>query len=83
MDNVPRNERARWSALESINIFGWCGSAAVGGIVVKMYHGNVIPLFGWTAGLQVLGLLPLVLLFGVDTQEGQGGSRQEEQEEDI
>lgn len=71
MDSVPRNERAKWSALESINIFGWCGSAAVGGILVKMFDGNILPVFGLTAGLQVLGLSPLVLFFGVDTHEGQ------------
>ena len=31
MDFVPKKERARWKALESVSAFGWCGSAALGG----------------------------------------------------
>mmetsp|Transcript_31486 Transcript_31486/g.37502 ORF Transcript_31486/g.37502 Transcript_31486/m.37502 type:complete len:554 (-) Transcript_31486:112-1773(-) len=33
MDFVPKNERARWKSLESVAVFGWCGSAALGGII--------------------------------------------------
>ena len=65
MDHVPSNERAKWSALESINIFGWCGSAALGGMLVNLFHGNVIPVFWFTAFFQVVGILPLVPLIKV------------------
>eukprot|EP00977_Amphora_coffeiformis_P027974 scaffold34676_cov176-Amphora_coffeaeformis.AAC.3 len=75
MDNVPSTERAKWSALESINIFGWCGSAAIGGIVVKAFHGNVLPVFYLNAALQVVGSLPLMVLFGIENKE------QEQEEE--
>lgn len=75
MDNVPSGERAKWSALESINIFGWCGSAAIGGIIVKTFQGNVLPVFIVTAALQVVGSLPLVALFGIEEEE----QEQEEQ----
>eukprot|EP00298_Acanthocystis_sp_HF-20_P014205 c20673_g2_i1.p1 GENE.c20673_g2_i1~~c20673_g2_i1.p1 ORF type:complete len:470 (+),score=169.33 c20673_g2_i1:56-1411(+) len=33
MDFVPKSSRARWKSLESIAQFGWCGSAAIGGIL--------------------------------------------------
>jgi hypothetical protein len=69
MDNVPSEERAKWSALESINIFGWCGTAAVGGYLVERFHGNVLPVFYISAMLQVVGSLPLVMLIRVETLE--------------
>ena len=61
MDHVPSHERAKWSALESINIFGWCGSAAIGGLLVK-HFGGVLPVFYISAFLQLVGTLPLVAL---------------------
>lgn len=69
MDNVPSEERAKWSALESINIFGWCGTAAVGGYLVERFQGNVLPVFYISALLQVVGSLPLVLLIRIETLE--------------
>lgn len=69
MDNVPSEERAKWSALESINIFGWCGSAALGGYLVYLWDGAVVPLFYLTASLQIIGALPLVMLFGIENRE--------------
>eukprot|EP00239_Pterosperma_sp_CCMP1384_P011720 CAMPEP_0197862120 /NCGR_PEP_ID=MMETSP1438-20131217/38634_1 /TAXON_ID=1461541 /ORGANISM="Pterosperma sp., Strain CCMP1384" /LENGTH=593 /DNA_ID=CAMNT_0043479557 /DNA_START=697 /DNA_END=2478 /DNA_ORIENTATION=- len=33
MDYVPKNQRARWKALESVASFGWCGSAMIGGVI--------------------------------------------------
>lgn len=60
MDNVPKNERAKWAALESINMFSWSGSAALGGILVH-YHGILFN-FCITAFLQFIGTLPLLLL---------------------
>ena len=37
MDYVPKETRARWKSLESIAQFGWCGSAALGGILADQY----------------------------------------------
>ena len=37
MDYVPKETRARWKSLDSIMMFGWCGSAAVGGIIADKY----------------------------------------------
>jgi hypothetical protein len=37
MDFVPKQERARWKSLESVGAFGWCGSAALGGILADKY----------------------------------------------
>ena len=34
MDSVPKNERGRWSALESVNVLSWSGSAVIGGLLV-------------------------------------------------
>ncbi|CAM9535324.1 unnamed protein product [Phaeothamnion confervicola] len=34
MDCVPKRQRARWSAIESVNRASWAGSAVVGGILV-------------------------------------------------
>jgi len=33
MDYVPKQHRARWKSLESVSIFGWCGSAFIGGVL--------------------------------------------------
>ena len=33
MDAVPRNQRARWRALQSMAEYGWSGSAGLGGII--------------------------------------------------
>ena len=33
MDFVPKATRARWTSLDSVSSFGWCGSAALGGII--------------------------------------------------
>lgn len=60
MDSVPRSERAKWSALESVNMFSWSGSAAIGGLLVA-YKG-VLFNFCITAGIQFLASLPLVVL---------------------
>mmetsp|Transcript_28332 Transcript_28332/g.83380 ORF Transcript_28332/g.83380 Transcript_28332/m.83380 type:complete len:578 (-) Transcript_28332:226-1959(-) len=62
MDNVPRNERGKWSSLESVNMFSWAGSAAIGGWLVQT-HGIVFN-FCVTATLQVISTIPLIMLFG-------------------
>jgi predicted MFS family arabinose efflux permease len=40
MDFVPKETRARWKSLESISAFGWCGSAALGGVLADKYGYN-------------------------------------------
>eukprot|EP00538_Stauroneis_constricta_P000620 CAMPEP_0119558286 /NCGR_PEP_ID=MMETSP1352-20130426/10534_1 /TAXON_ID=265584 /ORGANISM="Stauroneis constricta, Strain CCMP1120" /LENGTH=544 /DNA_ID=CAMNT_0007605601 /DNA_START=35 /DNA_END=1669 /DNA_ORIENTATION=- len=64
MDNVPRKERAKWSALESVNMFSWSGSAALGGVLVGM-HGIIFN-FCVTSAFQVLATLPIIALFSLD-----------------
>jgi MFS family permease len=67
MDNVPSHERGRWSALESVNMFSWSGSAALGGVLVGWV--GIVPLFAITASIQFVSSLVVVSLFGVDTIE--------------
>lgn len=38
MDTCPASQRSRWKSLESISQFGWCGSAALGGVLCD-HHG--------------------------------------------
>jgi len=65
MDNVPSHERGKWSALESVNMFSWSGSAAFGGVLVGIF--GIVPLFAITAMTQLVSSLVVMLLFGVDT----------------
>ena len=60
MDNIPKEERAKWSALESLNMFSWSGSAALGGILVD-YKGIIFN-FCVTAFLQLLATAPIFTL---------------------
>lgn len=60
MDHVPKDERAKWGALESFNMFSWSGSAAIGGILVD-YHGILFN-FCITAALQLVATIPHLLL---------------------
>ena len=68
MDAVPKSERAKWSALESVNMFSWSGSAAIGGLLVG-YKGIIFNFFV-TGSVQFLATLPLVLLFSIEGREG-------------
>ena len=68
MDAVPRDERAKWSSLESLNMFSWSGSAALGGFLVA-YEGILFN-FCVTAFLQLLATIPVVILFPYDTADG-------------
>lgn len=60
MDHVPKEERAKWSALESFNMFSWSGSAALGGFLVQ--YDGILFNFWITAGLQFLATFPLLIL---------------------
>lgn len=67
MDSVPRGQRARWQSLSTVVRFGWCGSAAIGGVLADRY--GYASTFLVTAGLQLAatvmqcGLLPVVPRF--------------------
>jgi len=64
MDNVPKNTRSRWKSLESISVFGWCGSALFGGWLADDFSYSFSFLI--TAIMQLAGaflyipLIPLV-----------------------
>lgn len=60
MDNVPKSERAKWSALESLNMFSWSGSAVLGGFLVG-YRGIIFN-FCITATFQFIATFPTLLL---------------------
>jgi MFS family permease len=60
MDHVPKDERAKWSALESFNMFSWSGSAALGGILID--YDGILFNFCITAALQFVATLPHLLL---------------------
>ena len=67
MDHVPVNVRGRWKSLESVSAFGWCGSAALGGLLADKY--DYATTFVFTATLQGLGALiqiPLIALVPID-----------------
>ena len=64
MDAVPKQERAKWSALESLNMFSWSGSAALGGVLVGWR--GIIFNFCVTAGLQLVATIPLLVLASCD-----------------
>merc|ERR1740139_1907599 len=60
MDFVPKNQRARWKSLDSVAAFGWCGSAALGGILADKYDYPFTFLI--TAILQSIGCLSYLFL---------------------
>ena len=66
MDYAPKGERARWKALDSVSSFGWCGSAAIGGVLSDMYGYPFT--FVITIGMQAFAtlgycvLIPMVLV---------------------
>ena len=64
MDFVPASTRARWKALDSISIFGWCGSAALGGVLADKFSYSftfqITALLQGISGLILVLLLPLV-----------------------
>lgn len=67
MDTVPKHQRARWKSLESITAFGWCGSAALGGVLADHY--GYAFTFLITAGLQFGGTCLILLIRHVVPRE--------------
>jgi len=63
MDHVPKSARARWKSLDSISVFGWCGSAALGGYLADRYSYSTT--FLVTAAIQLAGTalqIPLIFI---------------------
>jgi Na+/melibiose symporter-like transporter len=67
-DSIPRDERGKWTALESVNTSAWSGSALIGAFLVRE-HGILLN-FILTGSLQFLATLPL--LFVVWKQRNSG-----------
>lgn len=63
MDFCRKEERARWQSLGSISRFGWCGSAAAGGVLADRY--GYAFTFYITAAVQLSGSLVLVPLLAL------------------
>jgi MFS family permease len=72
MDHVPKTERGQWSALESVNVSGWSGSAVLGGMLVGRI--GLTYLFLLTASLQIIATFPLIALFQDDELEQSASS---------
>ena len=51
-DYVTKKERARWNSAEAINVFGWSGSASLGGYIIER-HGYEA-MFLVTAAIQLV-----------------------------
>ena len=71
MDYVPKKTRARWKSLEAVSMFGWCGSALVGGVLADKLH-SYTKTFLITIGLQASGLVLYARLLGVVRREAPG-----------
>merc|ERR1712216_176315 len=70
-DFVPPKTRARWKALDSIAVFGWCGSAGLGGYLADQPGIGYAGTFKYTAAVQAFAtLLQLLLLPLVPRAEG-------------
>ena len=67
MDYVPKSTRARWKSLESISMFGWCGSALAGGVLADRF--GYTKTFLITIGLQASGMLFYAQLLGIVQKE--------------
>ncbi|SPQ93862.1 unnamed protein product (mitochondrion) [Plasmodiophora brassicae] len=60
MDIIPKKSRGTWNSLESVTIFSWTGSAAIGGIVVDQWGYRTC--FLATAALYAISCLPIMAL---------------------
>mmetsp|Transcript_11830 Transcript_11830/g.35243 ORF Transcript_11830/g.35243 Transcript_11830/m.35243 type:complete len:482 (-) Transcript_11830:26-1471(-) len=67
MDYVPKATRARWKSMESVSMFGWCGSALVGGVLADLY--GYAFTFAITIALQSTAVLVYSNLLGVVKRE--------------
>ena len=58
MDFVPKKQRGRWQALQSVNEFSWSGSAFLGGLLIDRY--GFTGIFTATACSQAMAIVPLI-----------------------
>ena len=73
MDLVSKKGRGKCNAMDSITMFGWSGSAVVGGFLVD--KGGYGATFGATAALQAVGVLIFALILPlVPPEESDGKS---------
>ena len=79
-DFVLKRHRGFWNSLESINAFSWCGSAMLGGFLVRMYTYETTFLI--TAALQGLSIVPIFVLLRIVPAEVEGGVAAPAAEED-
>lgn len=73
MDYVPKSKRARYNSIDSINRFGWSGSAVFGGFSVDKYGFG--PLFFMTACILFLSSFIFSFLTAVVPREELGNNR--------
>ena len=63
-DYVSKKRRAKWNGLESVNIFSWSGSAALGGVLIDTigYRGTflITAAMQGTSALLLSTITPLV-----------------------
>ncbi|GAX74844.1 hypothetical protein CEUSTIGMA_g2290.t1 [Chlamydomonas eustigma] len=66
MDYVSKENRAKWNSFEAITVFGWSGSAALGGWLIHEYGFQVtfhitatMQLISWCFTLLLLHMVPL------------------------
>jgi len=60
MDFVPKNQRGKWNALQSVNVFSWAGSAVIGGYLIDRF--GFAGIFGATGLMQLCATIPLLLV---------------------
>jgi MFS family permease len=74
MDVVPKSDRGKWNALESVTTFTWTGSAALGGLLITTHDYRFT--FMITGILYVLATALLALLipltYGEKVEDVQG-----------
>ena len=72
-DCVKKSERGRFTFLESVNMFSWSGSAAVGGYLVGEI--GIVGNFLVTGTMQLAATMPLLALFGLPSEGEQAERR--------
>jgi len=60
MDFVPKNQRGRWNALQSLNVFSWAGSAVIGGYLIDKV--GFAGIYCTTGTMHFLSIIPLLSL---------------------
>ncbi|KAJ1456943.1 major facilitator superfamily domain-containing protein [Pelagophyceae sp. CCMP2097] len=67
-DYVPKAERARWNAFESVNLFSWSGSAVLGGYLIE--RSGYRATFLATAAMQLVAVAMLASVAHLVRAEG-------------